>query len=407
MEQSGLVPHGWNNPEKLGESSGDRRLADGVRQIIFAAPDLVPLCRVLRYKDRWMSDLDQATEIRPGEELNLATLEPYLRMRFPDEAGALQVRQFPCGHSNLTYLLNFGNRELVLRRPPFGSKVKTAHDMSREFRVLSKLHAVYEPSPEVFFYCGDDSVLGAPFYLMQPIRGIILRKHLPSDLDLSPEKARQLSKSLIDNLIRLHRIDYGAAGLADLGKPEGYLERQVRGWMERYHGSKTHDYPEVEKICVWMQQHTPIINSVSLIHNDYKLDNVVLDANDITKIVGVLDWEMCTIGDSLTDLGTTLAYWADATDLDGLKQSLSDVTTHPGSFTRTDIVQHYAEQTGSDVSQISFYLAFARFKLAVIVQQIFYRYQQGLTRDSRFATMPERIQALLRSSLQVAESGRI
>jgi aminoglycoside phosphotransferase (APT) family kinase protein len=354
-----------------------------------------------------MNDLDHPMAIRPGEELNLATLEPYLRERFPQEAGALHVRQFPSGHSNLTYLLNLGDRELVLRRPPFGSKVKTAHDMSREFRVLSKLHSVYEPAPEVFFYCGDDSVLGAPFYLMQPIRGVILRQQVPSELDLSPQKARQLSKSLIDNLIRLHRIDYGAAGLADLGKPDGYLGRQVRGWMERYHGSKTHDYPEVEKICAWMPQHTPVTHSTSLIHNDYKLDNVVLDANDITKIVGVLDWEMCTIGDSLTDLGTTLAYWADAADSDDVKQNLSDVTTHPGSYTRTDILQHYAKQTGCDVSQISFYLAFARFKLAVIVQQIFYRYQQGLTRDSRFATMPERIHALLRASLQVAQSGRI
>jgi aminoglycoside phosphotransferase (APT) family kinase protein len=224
---------------------------------------------------------------------------------------------------------------------------------------------------------------------------------------LSQEKAHQLTESLIDNLIRLHQVDYAAAGLADLGKPEDYLIRQVRGWIERYHNSKTHDYPAVEKISEWMQQHMPATQSISLIHNDYKFDNVVLDANDITKIVGVLDWEMCTIGDTLTDLGTTLAYWVDPADPDELKQNLSDVTTHPGSLTRAQVVEHYAKNTQSDVSQMPFYLTFARFKLAVIVQQIFYRYHQGLTKDPRFATLPERISALLRASLHTAQTSQI
>ena len=248
-----------------------------------------------------MSDLlDHPASIRPGEELDLVRLEPYLRRQFPGRMRASSlVRQFPSGHSNLTYSLSLGARELVLRRPPFGSKVKSAHDMSREFRVLSKLHSVYAPAPEVLLYCDDESVIGAPFYVMKPIHGIILRRHVPRGLDFPAEKARRLSESFIDNLIRLHRVDYAAAGLSDLGKPEGYLERQVRGWTERYYGSKTHDYPEVEKIAAWMQQHMPSTSGVSLIHNDYKYDNVVLDSNDITTIVGVLDWEMCTIGDPL------------------------------------------------------------------------------------------------------------
>ena len=354
-----------------------------------------------------MSEVDHPSAIRPGEELDLSKLEPYLRYHFPNEAGTLHIRQFPSGHSNLTYFLELGERELVLRRPPFGSKVKTAHDMSREFRVLSKLHPVYEPAPEVLFYCDDQSILGAPFYVMKPIHGVIFRKNLPVGLDLSPEKARRLSESLVDNLVRLHRIDYASIGLADLGHPEGFLERQVRGWIERYHGSKTHDYLEVEKISRWMQEHLPVTHSVSLIHNDYKFDNVVLDATDVTKIIGVLDWEMCTIGDSLADLGTTLAYWADRSDPDDLKRNLSDVTTRPGSLTRTEIVHHYAKKTACDISQIAFYLVFARFKLAVIVQQIFYRYHQGLTKDPRFATLPERIIALLRASLRAAQTGQI
>jgi len=354
-----------------------------------------------------MSDfLDHPANIRSGEELNVATLEPYLRNHFPDAKAALQVRQFLAGHSNLTYSLQFGAKELVLRRPPFGSKVKSAHDMNREFRVLSKLHTVYSPAPEVFLYCDDDSIIGAPFYVMQPIHGIILRRKLPHGLDFSAEKVRRLGESFIDNLVRLHRVDYAAAGLAGLGKPEGYLERQVRGWTERYQGSKTHDYPEVEKISTWMQQHLPPTAAVSLIHNDYKYDNVVLDPDDITKIVGVLDWEMCTIGDSLTDLGTALAYWVDKTDPEEIQNNRWGPTTEQGSFTRAEIVHHYAQTTGRDVSHIAFYLTFARFKLAVIVQQIYYRYQQGLTKDARFASMPAAIQMLLRASLHNAQSGQ-
>jgi len=355
-----------------------------------------------------MSDfLDQPTGIRSGEELNLAALEPYLRIHFPNESGALEIRQFPAGHSNLTYSLQLGSKELVLRRPPFGSKVKSAHDMSREFRVLSKLHSVYSPAPEVLLYCDDDSIIGAPFYVMQPVHGIILRRTLPRGLDFSAGKARRLSEAFIDNLVRLHHVDYAAAGLAELGKPEGYLERQVRGWTERYYGSKTHDYPEVEKITGWMQQHLPHTAAVSLIHNDYKYDNVVLDASDITRIVGVLDWEMCTIGDSLSDLGTALAYWVDKTDPEVVRQNRWGPTTEEGSFTRGEIVERYAQKTGCDVSHIAFYLAFARFKLAVIVQQIYFRYHQGLTKDARFATMPATIEMLLRASLHTAQSGRI
>jgi aminoglycoside phosphotransferase (APT) family kinase protein len=351
--------------------------------------------------------LDHPAPIRSGEELDITKLEPYLRGHFPNETGSLQVRQYPSGHSNLTYALQLGGRELVLRRPPFGSKVKSAHDMGREFRVLSKLHSAYAPAPEVLLYCDDDSILGAPFYVMQPIHGIILRRNVPRGLDFPSEKARRLSASFVENLVRLHHVDYAAVGLSDLGRPEGYLERQVRGWIERYHGSKTHNYPEVEQLSVWMRGHLPSTSGTSLIHNDYKYDNVVLDSNDITKIVGVLDWEMCTIGDSLSDLGTALAYWIDPTDPEELQQNRWGPTTAPGSFTREEFVQYYTRQTGSDVSQIAFYLTFARFKLAVIVQQIYFRYHQGLTKDERFASMPEKIEFLLRASLQCAQTGRI
>jgi aminoglycoside phosphotransferase (APT) family kinase protein len=350
---------------------------------------------------------DHAASVRAGEELDLIKLEPFLRSHFPDEAGSLTVRQFPSGHSNLTYSVQLGGRELVLRRPPFGSKVKSAHDMGREFRVLSKLHAAFTPAPKVLVYCDDDSVLGAPFYVMEPVHGIILRRELPKGMSLSAETAKRLSEMFVDNLAQLHSLDYAVVGLADLGKPQGYLERQVRGWIERYSGSQTHDLPEVEKISAWMKANLPSASDAALIHNDYKYDNVVLDPHNITRIIGVLDWEMCTIGDPLTDLGTALAYWINADDPEDLQKIRWGPTNVPGSLTRAQLAERYARATGRDVSNMAFYLTFARFKIAVIVQQIYYRYHQGLTKDERFASMPARIKDLLRASLHGAESGAI
>src|SRR6184192_170687 len=228
---------------------------------------------------------DKPASIRPGEELDLAKLQPFLREHFPGELERFNVTQFPSGHSNLTYCVQLGNRQMVLRRPPFGSKVRSAHDMGREFHVLSKLHHAYQPAPKVLLYCDDASILGAPFYLMEPIRGIILRRDPPAGLPFTAETAHKLCESFIDNLARLHSIDYAGIGLADLGKPQGYLERQVRGWVERYHGSKTHDIPEIEQISSWMQENLPPSADATLIHNDYKFDNVILDADDLARII--------------------------------------------------------------------------------------------------------------------------
>ncbi|MGB0035774.1 MAG: phosphotransferase family protein [Candidatus Acidiferrales bacterium] len=351
--------------------------------------------------------LDHPAAVRRGEELDLAALEPFLLRHFPGSTGPLVVEQFPSGHSNLTYLVRLGDREMILRRPPFGSKVKSAHDMGREYRVLSKLHAAFNPAPRVLAYCDDDTVLGSPFYLMEPIHGIILRRELPEGLAFTPEMARKLSEAIVETLAMLHALDFGAIGLGDLGKPQGYLERQVRGWIERYHGSKTHDLEEVGRISTWMLEHMPATSDAALIHNDFKYDNVVLDPADITRIVGVLDWEMATIGDPLTDLGTALAYWIDAQDTDELQKIRWGPTTVPGSLTRAQLVELYARKTGRDVSNMNFYLSFARFKVAVIVQQIYYRYHQGLTKDPRFASMPDLIKILLRASLHSTQSASI
>ena len=350
---------------------------------------------------------DKPVSIRPGEELDVGILEPFLRVHFPGEAGDFSVAQFPSGHSNLTYSVHLGHRKMVLRRPPFGSKVKSAHDMGREFQVLSKLHLSYPPAPKALLYCDDPSILGASFYLMEPIDGIILRRDPPPGLVLTPGTARKLCESFVDNLARLHAIDFAAIGLGDLGKPQGYLERQVRGWIERYHGSKTHDLPEVDQILSWMPHSLPASSYATLIHNDCKFDNVILDPEDLTKIIGVLDWEMCTLGDPLSDLGTALAYWVEADDAEDLQKLRWGPTNYPGSMTRNELVQRYSQITGRDVSNVVFYVVFARFKVAVIVQQIYYRYHIGLTQDSRFAVMPEVVRTLLRWSLRSAQSGKI
>ena len=349
---------------------------------------------------------EQAGGVRVGEELHVARLQPFLQEHFRHN-GPVSIEQFPSGHSNLTYLVRMGGREVVLRRPPFGSKVRSAHDMAREFRVLSKLHTAYPIAPKPLLYCDDLSILNVPFYLMEPIRGMIVRRDPPPGVLFPPETARRLSEAFLDNLARLHSLDHAAIGLSDLGRPQGYLERQLKGWIERYHNSRTHDLPEVGLISAWLTQRMPVSQGAALIHNDYKYDNVVLDPANVTKIVGVLDWEMCTLGDPLTDLGTALAYWTDPQDPEEFQAIRSAPTTLPGTLTRAQLTDRYAAATGRDTGDMVFYLAFARFKVAVIIQQIYFRYAQGLTQDARFCGMPTRIHALLHASWKCAESGRI
>lgn len=337
---------------------------------------------------------DSSKAVRAGEELDLARLEPYLRGRLPDLGGELVVKQFPSGHSNLTYSVSLGGKEMVLRRPPFGSKVKSAHDMGREYHVLSKLYPAY-PAPRPLLHCTDDSILGAPFYVMERVRGLILRRNLPPELKLPPETARRLSESFINNLAALHGLDYTALGLGDLGKPQGYLERQVRGWIERYQGSKTHELLEVGPLSAWLRDHMPPPSAGTLVHNDYKFDNMVLDPADITQVKAVLDWEMCTLGDPLTDLGTALAYWIDPGDPLEMQTVRWGPTIVPGMLSRAQLAERYAAQTGRDLSHIVFYYAFAIFKTAVIIQQIYYRYFHGLTKDERFASLGEVARTLM------------
>jgi aminoglycoside phosphotransferase (APT) family kinase protein len=355
----------------------------------------------------WM---DQATTVRPGEELDTGRLESYfgaLSAHVPDLDGPVTVEQFPSGHSNLTYLLHVGDRDFVLRRPPFGAHIKTAHDMRREYYILSHLVGVYPRVPRPLLYCADESVLGAPFYVMERLRGVILRASVPEGLALSPFLMRDLSENLIDNLVEIHGVDYEAAGLGDLGHPVGYVRRQIEGWTKRYHNARTDDVPDVERVAAWLAGHMPPEAGPSLIHNDYKYDNLVLDPDDLSRIIGVLDWEMATIGDPLMDLGTTLGYWVDATDPEELQSLSFGLTALPGNLDRRELAQRYAERSGRDLANVLFYYVYALFKIAVIVQQIYARYKAGFTRDERFAHLIYAVRVLGRTAVLALEKGRI
>ena len=326
-----------------------------------------------------MTMSDEPRQVRAGEELDLATLTTYLDGEL-GARGAVTVEQFPGGHSNLTYLVHHGDHEYVLRRPPFGSKVKSAHDMGREVAVLSKLAPVYARAPKVIAFDAEGTVLGAPFYLMERRRGTILRKTVPAD------RARDACALLVEALVDLHAIDYAAAGLGELGKPAGYIERQVTGWSERYTRAQTDELPAMSEVATWLAAHRPAEGAPSLIHNDFKLDNVIFD-EAVTQITGVLDWEMATVGDPLMDLGTTLSYWAQASDPPAFLQLPVGPTAAPGMMTRAEVAARYFELAKRPTTSLVFYYAFGLFKTAVIAQQIYARFKQGLTTDPRFAMM--------------------
>lgn len=351
--------------------------------------------------------IDQSRPVRPGEEIDLARLDAFLARTCPELSGPLAVEQFPRGFSNLTYLVRKGGREMVLRRPPPGVSIKSAHDMGREYRILSALAPVYAKSPRPLAPCDDTSVLGAPFYLMERVRGVILRGG-PAVAALAERERRAASEALVDALAELHTLDHAGTALALLGHPDGYVERQVSGWAARYAAARTGDVPAMERIAEWLARHRPPPRAPAVVHNDYKHDNVVLDPSSLDRVVAVLDWEMATVGDPLLDLGTTLAYWVDADDPpDWRAAGLVEVTSQPGSLRRREVAERYARATGADLTALPFYYAFGLFKVAVIAQQIFARFQGGHTRDPRFKELDRVVAACARTAERVTERGRI
>lgn len=363
--------------------------------------------------------------IRPGEELNLTALEAYLHEHLPsrldgepfDPNAKFEVEQFPGGHSNLTYCVRIGGKEFVMRRPPFGPVAPTAHDMPREHRLLAAIHPHFKLAPKPYLLCEDTEVIGAPFYLMERRRGLVVRQTVPPEIGDDMSLRHKVSESLVDTMADLHAIDIQATGLINIGKPIGFVKRQVEGWAGRWERSKTTELSEMTEAARWLIERLPpdpVVSaspanpanpkSPTLVHNDYKLDNLMLDAADPTRIVAILDWEMCTVGDPLIDVGLLLCYWPEAGDPELLSDSLRSVTTLPGWMTRAEIVERYAERSGRDLSNIGYYHIFALFKLAVVIQQIFYRYHIGQTRDVRFANFDKRVEVLARMAHSMIQS---
>lgn len=340
--------------------------------------------------------IDRPAATRPGEALDLARLGPYLRAALDlPEAAEIAAEQFPGGHSNLTYLLRVDGRELVLRRPPLGAHVASGHDMSREFRVLNRLAPAWPLAPRPLHFCGDPGPLGAPFYLMERLTGVILRRRPPPGLELTPALAEALCGAFIDVLVGLHGLDLRAHHLDELGRPDGYVTRQVHGWTQRYRDARTDDHPAIDRVIDQLHAQIPPAGAPALIHNDLKYDNLVLDPDHLTRVRGVLDWEMSTVGDPLMDLGTALAYWIEPGDPPELQALAFGPTAAPGSFTRRQLAERYAERSGRDLERVVFYYAFGLFKTAVVAQQIYKRYQLGHTRDPRFAAMGVAVKALV------------
>jgi aminoglycoside phosphotransferase (APT) family kinase protein len=348
--------------------------------------------------------------VRASEQLDWQALRLYVREKLAEVLGEefdvyapMTVEQFPGGHSNLTYLLRFGSQEFVMRRPPFGPVPPKAHDMAREYRILEAVHPVYNLAPRVFMLCEDQSVIGSTFYVMERRRGLVVRTEEPPELAEKPAERRRASRAMIDALAQLHEVDIEAHGLIHLGKPAGFVERQVRGWSERWHGSQTTELPLMDALASWLIERLPQDPArPALVHGDFKLDNVMLDARDVGRLVGVFDWEMAAVGDPLIDLGILLAYWVHVSTAEA-RDAVSTVTQRQGWFTRDEILERYGERTRLDLSKITFYEVFAVFKLAVVLQQIFYRYHRGQTDDPRFATLDERVRWLADIATRLAE----
>ena len=357
-----------------------------------------------------MIDSSDTKPVRASEQLHWDALSRYVREKLStvlgeefDAEAPLTIEQFPGGHSNLTYLLRFGSQEFVMRRPPFGPVPPKAHDMAREYRILEAVHPVYPLAPQPFVLCEDASVIGSVFYVMERRHGLVVRSDEPPELVNRPDERRRASVAVVDALARLHAVNIEAHGLAALGKPAGFVERQVRGWSERWRGSQTTELPEMDALAAWLAERLPSDSlRQTLVHGDFKLDNMMLDALDVGRIVGVFDWEMSAVGDPLVDLGIMLGYWVH-TAIDSQRDTVASVTHREGWFTRAEILERYGARTRFDLTNVAFYEVFAVFKLAVVLQQIFYRYTRGQTDDPRFATLDEDVTWLARIATTLAE----
>jgi aminoglycoside phosphotransferase (APT) family kinase protein len=331
--------------------------------------------------------IDGAVAVRAGEEVDLSKVGAYLKALGLSLLGEPTLTQFPGGASNLTYQISYENIDLILRRPPFGHIAKSAHDVVREAQIMKLLRPVYPAVPEIYAICEDLGVIGAPFYVMQRLVGIIPRQEFSPEMGLDAPKTRQLCLRVLDKLIELHQLDPHTAGLDHLGKGEGYVARQVDGWSKRFRAARTDDVGDFESVMGWLLDKQPKQEvAIRLIHNDFRFDNVVLDAADPLQVIGVLDWEMATLGDPMMDLGSSLAYWVQADDDAFMLGSRRQPTNAPGMLTRKEVIAYYGEKTGWSVANFDFYEVYGLFRLMGIVQQIYKRYKDGNARNPIFAT---------------------
>ncbi len=349
--------------------------------------------------------MQETIAVREGEALDIERLEPYLRAHLPEAGdGSLCVRQFGGGHANLTYLCSFGKTEYVLRRPPHGPLPKGGHDMQREYRVLSRLWEAFPLAPRAFLLCTDHEVLGADFVVMERRHGIVIRRDLPRELRVDPSACRRLGENFIDTLAALHSVDFARVGLAELGKPSGYLERQLRGWTERWRAAQTPNQADAGPLLARLEENVPESGPYALVHNDYKFDNTLVAKDDPATFVAILDWDMCTLGDPLVDLGNVLSLWTEPGDREAFSQSRMP-TAAPGFPTRRELVERYARATGRDCSRANWYHAFNIFRYAAIAQQIYARYARGQTSDERFSNFDYWVTQLISTGTQLADRG--
>ncbi len=336
--------------------------------------------------------------VRPDESIDADKVGGHLEGKLPGATGTPEILQFQGGKANLTYLLRYPGQEYVLRRPPLGPVAPKAHDMGREYRVLSVLHQKFSLAPRAYYFSDDTEVVGAPFLVMERRTGIVIRQEMPARYLEQPALYRRMSEAIVDALVDLHAVEPAAVGLEKLGRPEGFVQRQVEGWYQRYEAAKTDEYPEVAEIMPWLLANIPPSLKSSLVHNDYKLDNMMVSEEDPARIVGIFDWDMCTLGDPLSDLGSLLGYWAEEGDSEE-RSAFRVMPTHlPGFYTRSEVVLRYGERSGTDLSHIGFHEIFSLFKLAVIVQQIYVRWVRGQTQDERFRDYGPRVRGLVQAA---------
>ncbi|WP_042347543.1 phosphotransferase family protein [Bacillus massiliigorillae] len=351
-----------------------------------------------------VNQLKDTKPVRAGEELNIPVLEQFLREHIeglPSEK--LMVEQFGAGHSNLTYCLKIGDWEAVLRRPPLGPVAPKAHDMEREFGILSQINPVFPIAPKPYLFSDDLTLVGSPFFVMERKKGVVLDTSFPASLQPSAELGKTLSEKMVDQLVNLHNIDYTQTRLIEVSRPEGFLERQVHGWTSRYERAKTDDINGIEDLKQWLIKRMPHSLEPTIIHYDYKLNNAMF-SQDLSEMIGLFDWEMSTVGDPLTDVAAAMSYWVQPDDSDELKTAFGapPVTVLEGFYTRDEFIESYAKKSGRDVSTINYYLTFAYFKLAVIGQQIYYRYKKGQTDDPRFARLSVTVNSMIQQAISLS-----